>query len=215
VKHPLSGQIESLSITREMVLGLIQGPLYSPPLASALPFAIDQAALGHWDALLGLGFSAQPPRAADLAMGMHFSVVCAEDFPRIKMSVDQPGRDFGDGLGRSYERICTDWPRADLPAEFYTIPTASSAVLLLSGGLDPVTPPRHAQRVAKALGAKAKHVVVAHAGHGVMTLQCMRDALPRFIDAEDDAQAAAVDFGCAGRIPRPPVFVPTLQGTAP
>ena len=214
-KHPFSGRSESLSITRDMVLGLIRGPLYWPPMASALPFAIDQAALGRWDALLGLGFSAQPPRAADLAMGMHFSVVCAEDFPRIKMSVEQPGRDFADSLGRSYERICTDWPRAELPAQFYSIPAASSAVLLLSGGLDPVTPPRHAQRVAQALGAKARHVLVAHAGHGVMTLPCLRDALPRFIDAEDDAQAAAVDLSCAGRIPRPPAFVPVLQGGAP
>ena len=214
-KHPFSGRSESLSITRDMVLGLIRGPLYWPPMASALPFAIDQAALGRWDALLGLGFSAQPPRAADLAMGMHFSVVCAEDFPRIKMSAEQPGRDFADSLGRSYERICTDWPRAELPAQFYSIPAASSAVLLLSGGLDPVTPPRHAQRVAQALGAKARHVLVAHAGHGVMTLPCLRDALPRFIDAEDDAQAAAVDLGCAGRIPRPPAFVPVLQGGAP
>jgi pimeloyl-ACP methyl ester carboxylesterase len=214
-KHPFSGRSESLSITREMVLGLIRGPLYWPPLASALPFAIDQAALGRWDALLGLGFSAQPPRAADLAMGMHFSVVCAEDFPRIKMSAEQQGRDFGDSLGRSYEHICADWPKADMPAKFYSIPGASSAVLLLSGGLDPVTPPRHAHRVAQALGAKAKHVVVAHAGHGIMTLPCMRDALPRFIDAEDDAQAAALDFACASRIPRPPVFVPVLQGGAP
>ena len=215
VKHPLSGRRESLTITRDMVLGLIHGPLYSPPLASTLPFAIDQAVTGHWDALLGLGFSAQPPRAADLAMGMHFSVVCAEDFPRIKMSADKLGRDFGDSLGRSYERICTDWPRADMPAEFYNIASAKSAVLLLSGGLDPVTPPRHAQRVAQALGAKAKHVVVSNTGHGVMTLPCMRDVLPRFIDAEDDAQAAAVDLSCAGRIPRPPVFVPALQGVAP
>jgi len=214
-KHPFSGRSELLTITRDMVLGLIRGPLYSPPLAAALPFAIDQGALGRWDALLGLGFSAQPPRAADLAMGMHFSVVCAEDFPRIKKSADQPGRDFADSLGRSYERICTDWPRAELADQFYTIPAASSAVLLLSGGLDPVTPPRHAQRVAQALGAKAKHVLVAHAGHGVMTLPCLRDALPRFIDAEDDAQAAAVDLSCAGRIPRPPAFVPVLQGGAP
>ncbi|MEI7538805.1 MAG: alpha/beta fold hydrolase, partial [Comamonadaceae bacterium] len=42
VNHPLSGRIESVTITRDMVLGLIQGPLYSPPLASTLPFAIDQ-----------------------------------------------------------------------------------------------------------------------------------------------------------------------------
>ncbi len=213
--QPLSGRIESLTITREMVLGLIQGPLYSPPLTSALPFAISQAALGHWEAMLGLAFTAQPPRAADLAMGMHFSVVCAEDFPRIRMSANKPGKDFSDDFARTYQRICAEWPRSDMPGEFYTIASASSEVLLLSGGLDPVTPPRHAQRVAQALGAKARHIVVAQAGHGVMTLPCMRDALPRFIDAEDDTQAAAVDLSCAAGVPRPPAFVPVLQGTAP
>lgn len=215
VAQPLSGRIESLTMTREMALGLIHGPLYSPPLASALPFAIGQAALGRWEALLGLAFTAQPARAGDLAMGMHFSVICAEDVPRIKMSLDKPGKDFGDDFARTYQRICADWPRGDMPAGFYTVASARSAVLLLSGGLDPVTPPHHAQRVAQALGSKARHVVVPNAGHGVMTLPCMRDALPRFIDAEDDAQAAAVDLGCAGQTPRPPVFVPVLQGVMP
>ena len=215
VAHPVSGRVESLTITRAMVLGLIRGPLYSPPLASALPFAISQAALGRWDAMLGLAFTAQPARAGDLAMGMHFSVVCAEDVPRIAASVDRPGRDFGDDVVGSYQRICAEWPRGDLPAEFYTLAKASSAVLMLSGGLDPATPPRHAQRVAQALGPMARHVVVANAGHGVMALPCLRDALPRFIDAEDDSLAAAVDVSCAVRIPRPPVFVPVLQGVAP
>jgi hypothetical protein len=36
----------------------------------------------------------------------------------------------------------------------------------------------------------------------------MRDALFRFIDAETEADALAVDFGCAAKLPRPAVFVP-------
>ena len=52
----------------------------------------------------------------------------------------------------------------------------------------------------------ARHVVVANAGHGVMTIGCMRDVVYRFIDATSDAEAMAVDAGCASRVPRPPVF---------
>jgi len=84
---------------------------------------------------------------------------------------------------------------------------------VLSGGADPVTPPRHGERVARALGAKARHVVVAQAGHGVMALRCLRDAVFRFIDADDDAAALQVDADCARALPRPPAFVPvTAQG---
>jgi pimeloyl-ACP methyl ester carboxylesterase len=142
---------------------------------------------------------------------MHFSVVCAEDVPRMKTAVQATAPDFGSDFAHSYERICADWPRAEVPSGFYAIPAANSAVLLLSGGMDPVTPPRHALRVAQALGAKAQQVVVAHAGHGVMMLPCVRDVLLRFIDAEDDVQAAAVDSSCVRRVPRPNAFVPLRQ----
>jgi TAP-like protein len=75
--------------------------------------------------------------------------------------------------------------------------------LLLSGGLDPVTPPRHGARTAQALGPLARHVVVPHAGHGVMGLGCMPDVLFQFIDAQDDASALALTIDCAQSMPRP------------
>ena len=100
-----------------------------------------------------------------------------------------------------------------MPAAFYTLPAAPAATLVLSGGADPATPPRHGQRVAAALGARAKHQVVEHAGHGVMGLLCMRDVLYRFIDADSDDEALKVDTGCAARMPRPPAFLP-LSGAA-
>ena len=109
---------------------------------------------------------------------------------------------------RDDERPHTISMGRDIPAAFYTIPAARQPVLLLSGGLDPVTPPRHGNRTALALGANARHVVVPNAGHGLMSLPCMRDALFRFIDAADDAAALAVDTGCAKNLPRPPVFLP-------
>jgi fermentation-respiration switch protein FrsA (DUF1100 family) len=96
---------------------------------------------------------------------------------------------------------------------FYTVPVATSPVLVLSGGADPVTPPRHGERVAKALGARAQHIVVPEAGHGVTSIGCMRDVITRFIAVADDAQALPQDAACAMRIPRPGAFVP-IQGLA-
>jgi hypothetical protein len=86
--------------------------------------------------------------------------------------------------------------------------TSAVPVLVLSGGIDPATPPRHGERVVRALGPMARHVVVANAGHGVLAIGCMRDVLFRFIDAASDSDALGVDATCAASVPRPPAFRP-------
>jgi pimeloyl-ACP methyl ester carboxylesterase len=96
---------------------------------------------------------------------------------------------------------------------FYTLPPAVAPTWLLSGSLDPVTPPRHGQRVAQALGPLARHVVVPNTGHGALALPCLRDAVARFITTDDAAAALATPADCAAGVPRPPAFVP--PGSAP
>lgn len=208
VRHPLTGEAETLTLTRDAVLGLTRVPLYVPALASALPQAIAEAARGRFEALLGLASAMGGGRSLQLAEGMHFSVVCAEDLPRLAQTSDRPGADYGDSFATQYRRVCADWPQGSVPAAFYSLPPSPVAVLLLSGGADPVTPPRHGQRVAQALGGKARHLVLPQAGHGVMGLPCMRDVLFRFIDAASDDEALRVDADCARQIPRPLPFLP-------
>ncbi len=214
VAHPVTGQRERLTLQRETVLSWVRGALYRPALAAALPLALSQAAAGRWEALLGLASATAGRRGLELAEGMHYAVICAEDLPRMASAASAAAAndssaltDFGNSQAQTYREVCAAWPAAPVPAAFYTVPVARSATLLLSGGADPATPPRHAQRVAQALGPLAKSVVVPHGGHGVMGLPCMRDVLFRFIDAPDDAAALAVDAQCASVIPRPGAFL--------
>ena len=206
-QHPLTGVEEQFTLTRELVLDAVRGTLYAPALAAALPEAIEAASRGDYAGLVGLSATLGSGKAMRLATGMHLSVVCAEDLPRLAATADKPGSDFGSVFAGRYEKLCSAWPRGAVPAAFYSLPASPSATLVLSGGLDPVTPPRHGERVAKALGALARHVVVANAGHGVMAIGCMRDVVFRFVDAASDADALAVDAGCAAKVPRPPAFV--------
>jgi len=206
--QPLSGTPEPFTLTRDMVLGAVRGALYNPAMAAALPAAIGDAAAGRYEALVGMGSLLGSRRGLRLAMGMHFSVVCAEDAPRLAQATDAPGADFGDSQAALYRRVCADWPRGAVVPAFYTIPASTTPTLLLSGGLDPATPPRHGARVAKALGPAARQVIVANAGHSVLGIGCARDVLFRFIDATDAAAATAVDASCLKNIPRPGVFRP-------
>jgi pimeloyl-ACP methyl ester carboxylesterase len=213
LRHPLTDRSERLTLTREMLLGMVRGPLYAPSLAAALPAAMGAATRGRFDALAALAQALGGRRGSRTAAGMHFSVVCAEDVPRLAQSTDRPGADFGDGFRDFYRDVCAAWPRGDVPAAFYALPPAPSATLVLSGGFDPATPPRHGERVARALGTRARHVVVPNAGHGVMAIGCMRDVLYRFIDAANDDDALQVDAACVTSIPRPPMFA--LPGAMP
>ena len=228
--HPLTGRIETVLLQRDTLLGLVRAPLYAPALAAGLPAAIDAAAAdGRWAPLLALASSLGSGAAGGLASGLHFSVVCTEDMRPVAASasalatpaasaatvagaaaINPPAHDFGDSFATLYSQACATWPRGQVPAAFDHVPAAPAPVWLLSGGLDPVTPPRHGQQVAQALGALARHTVVPNAGHGLSGLACVRDALGRFISAETDADALAVPgtvAACAAALPRPLYFV--------
>lgn len=202
--QPMTGQPVTVRVTQAAVMAVVRGALYAPALASALPQAVHDAAGGRFEGLAGLQSALQEgARPTQLASGMHLSVVCAEDYPRMAPTA---GAVLSD-VQMQYQLACRDWPRGAVPPDFYRIPAAQHASLLLSGGADPVTPPRHGQRVQQALGPLARHVVVAQAGHGLLSHACMRKAMAAFIQAPDDAKALAVPADCAQSIPRPPAFV--------
>lgn len=216
--HPVTGRLETVVLQPETVLAMVRAPLYSPALAAALPAVLAEAGAGHWAPLAALA-RALGGDAGGIASGQHFSVVCAEDLgpgvPAAATAARAPpasGVFAGGAMARDqaefYQRVCAGWPRGTVSPAFYSLPLAPAPTWLLSGGLDPVTPPRHGQRVAMALGPLARHVVVPNAGHGVLAQTCMRDAVARFISTDDAAEALATPADCAASVPRPPAFVP-------
>jgi pimeloyl-ACP methyl ester carboxylesterase len=200
--HPVTLKPEAMVVSRAALQNVVRGPLYVPSFASALPFAIQEANAGRLAALMGLSGALGGTRRTELAWGMHFSVVCAEDFPRMKPAGGS------DPFAQLYRDVCVGWPQAPVSAAFYTLPTAPMPVLLSSGGIDPVTPTRHGERTAKALGAKAIHIVAPKLGHGLTGVNCVRDAIDKFISAETDEGALEAKAECAAKIPRPEAFVP-------
>ena len=207
VNNPLTGVPERVTLTAPMVAGMVRGPLYAPQLAAGLPYAVSEAAQGRWTPLIGLA-SATVSRSGGggMAMGMHFSVVCGED-PLRSAGPATAGR-FAGLMDTSYSGVCAEWPKSKVDKAFYTLPPSASPVLMFSGGVDPATPPRHAEAVAKALGDKVRHVLVPKAGHGILRLGCTSDMVFKFMDHKIDAEALKVDAACLANIPRPTAFVP-------
>lgn len=210
VRDPLDGQAHAWSPTPEALRSLLRATLYSPLSAAGLPQALSDAAAGRYEGLLGLASmhgAALGKRSGGLAEGPHFAVICSEDFPL------GPGAEAAE----PYRSVCPDWPRAERSTE--PLRRSPVPVLMLSGGVDPVTPPRHAARTAQALGDKVRHLVAPEHGHGVLGTGCARPLLQRFLDAESEAEAldpALARAGhCLAAMPRPPVYLPPQAGARP
>ena len=76
--------------------------------------------------------------------------------------------------------------------------------LILSGGIDPATPPRHGAQVAATL-PNARHFIAPQLGHGVSLHGCAPRLIETFVRK---ASAAELDGKCLERIPRPLFVLP-------
>ncbi len=206
--HPRLGTPINATIGRDDVLNWVTRVLYSPVSSAGLPHAIEQAGTGNFNPLLALSGAGGLPSPGGIAMGMHYSTVCSEEYERlVQAGVPEADNDFGALHRQQYTRICRDWPRGHVPDGFYATATSLTPVLLLSGGIDPVTPPWHAERIAQALGPKARHIALEHAGHGMLQQTCLTDVATNFINARSDQDAINVDASCVRQIPRPSVWI--------
>jgi pimeloyl-ACP methyl ester carboxylesterase len=206
VPHPLTGEPQSGRLDRATLANLLRAPLYAPPLAAVLPYTLAQAAAGDYAPLVALSMAVGGSTSENFAEGMHFAVICAEDMPRV----DAPAvaaaaaTRFGTSVLDMYRRICRDVPVRPVPDGFYAVPAAAAPVLLLSGGADPATPPRHAEAVAKTL-PNARHLVAPKLGHGISMQGCAPELVQRFIRQGNFDE---IEGSCLEKLPAPPFFQP-------
>ena len=209
VPHPLTGLPEPIRIDRRVLSSLLRVPLYSPQLSAVLPYALAQATDGDFTPLVALSAAVAGGINENFAAGMHFAVVCAEDMPRVDAGqrAKIAATRFGNAFLDVYERACKGVPSRPVPPGFYEIPASRTPVLVLSGGLDPATPPRHGARVAEQLG-NARHIVAPYLGHIVSTSGCAPTQMARFI------RDAALRQG-RRRLPDPPAGSDVLRADRP
>jgi pimeloyl-ACP methyl ester carboxylesterase len=206
IADPVTGETLGVKVTQNVLLSGIFRPLYSPELSSLLPYAIDRAAGGDFNPLLAQNLEFSGELAENLAIGMHLSVVCSEDVPRIGAEdlAAATRSFFGRALVDDFLRACAIWPRATLPPDFGEPVKSDVPVLILSGGLDPATPPRHGELVASTL-TRSRHLVAPHLSHGVSGHGCAPRLIEKFVKAGD---ASDLDGGCLARLPRPLFLLP-------
>jgi pimeloyl-ACP methyl ester carboxylesterase len=208
--HPRTVQRTQLPLTNLRFVSTIHASLYSPQESERLPYLIHSAFEGNWGPFLARGFAGSDMSPEGyLSIPLYLAVVCAEDMPRLDPA--QRDADERTSFMRGYAaRIAALCPLIHVPAAPVAAATPIMApALLLSGALDPVTPPHRAESAARAM-PKAQHLVVPHAGHGVSRLGCAPRLLREFLDKPEQVLAK----GCLKEIP-PASFQLGHAGTHP
>ena len=205
IRHPRTGEETEATISRRMVAMTVRMALYTPLAGSLVPLVIDQASKGEFGPLTGL-MSSGEGLEDEIANGMYLSVTCSEDYPRLSQeSVDSEsagtfiGRDVYDGSTEA----CQYWPRGEVDSSYYEPVRSDLPVLILSGELDPVTPPSWGDEVAQHL-PNSRHIVAPGTGHGVMSVGCGMRLIGEFLDT---ANAAELDASCLDVQAQPPFFL--------
>lgn len=206
IDHPRTGQPQTYAVGRQGLLMALRGSFYSPELTALLPLALHRGARGELRHALGQFMVFAESMSSSMNPGMLASVVCSEDLPRIdaaRHSEASRASFLGSAAYDTFATMCAHWPSTRAP-EYAGQPVHSDIpTLLLSGRLDPVTPPRWAKLALQSL-SRGHHIVVDAAAHGTLTRGCMPELAAQFVEQLDAAQ---LDTSCIEDIPMPDFFI--------
>lgn len=207
--HPRTGKLIDDFLPFNAFVETIRTMLYDARTHARLPLVIARAAEGDWSAFTQNAYAASDFSTQSMAFGLTFSVLCGEDLYRV----DQPvlARDSKSFLQASTLKQWTSFcPLLNITRqEVQSTETIEAPTLLLSGALDPVTPPSRALEAMKFI-RHGQHFIAPNLGHIVSASGCAPKLLKQFVDDPNQP----LDGICLAEIPLPS-FVLNNAGEAP
>jgi pimeloyl-ACP methyl ester carboxylesterase len=184
VQHPRTGKRQSITLDIALIDSLLLQLLYTEFDQALIPAILHQAAGGNLNPLIASSFSAiRNP----INEGLYFAIACTEDAPFYDSTkLDSRMEDILD--------ICLSYPFRPSTAKIHDPVKGPWPTLLLSGELDPVTPPALSTSL-KADLSHARHLVIPNKGHNVFYLRCVGKQVKDFfletksdLDCESNSQ---------------------------
>ncbi|MCP4659677.1 MAG: alpha/beta hydrolase, partial [bacterium] len=202
--HPETGAEVTVTMGPGIFVENLRFFTYTPAQAMIVPALIHQAYEGDYELLAPFIVFFQSLLRELIYLGMHLSVVCAEDAPFITPEAVEEltaGAFLGDYRIRQMLDACAVWPRGEIPEGYHEPVRSEAPTLLISGHLDPVTPPSWAEEVAPHL-PRGLHLIALHGHHdfsGLSNLDCEEKLLRDFLDR---GSAEGLDSSCFSTMER-------------
>ena len=197
LRDPRTGIKREMHVEFDTVIGALQPLTYAPEAASLIPELLTLARDGDFAPLVAASLVTIGDLPDQFSPALHYSVTCAEDVPRVTRAERINGVDDERvrALARRTLAVCDQWPKGTYPPDFTESVRSNVPVLLLSGGLDPVTPPAYGAEVAKGFPV-SRHIVAQGFGHIVSPHVCAPRLVAAFVDEAgfSGLPQACVDF---------------------
>ncbi|MBA6363512.1 alpha/beta fold hydrolase, partial [Colwellia sp. BRX8-8] len=181
IAHPRLGTKTDFVLSRSKFISNLRMQLYSMQTRTLVPLVIHQAFLGNYQPMIGL--IAMSEGGMGMYVGLTLNIVCNEDFPKIttEMFAGDANNTFGGNDSHSaWLQACPLWPKYSVSDDFYQSVTANIPTLILSGNLDPVTPPSNGDESAKTL-PNNHHIVSKNSAHIVASTPCGIEIVNEFL----------------------------------
>ncbi len=209
INHPRLGTKTAFNLSHLKFVNNIFKQLYSMETRSLVPLIIHQAFLENYQPLIGLISTSDG--GMSMYVGLTFNIVCNEDIPRITQTMleQDSDNDFGRGSTQTvYQSACKVWPKYEVDAEFYQPVVANIPTLILSGDLDPVTPPSNGEISASTL-VNSHHIISKNNAHIVASSPCGVGMVNEFLEHLNPKD---VDSSCLAELPSES-FMTSLNGS--
>lgn len=204
VRLPEGGREVELALPRGAFTTTLRSLQYSPGASARIPYLLHQAAAGDFAEITLRAVQYFDDR--DWFLGAYQSIVCAEDVARIdpaEIPAQIAGTYQGEDRIRQQIASCEFWPKATLPPGFFEPLRSDAPILLITGWLDPATPPEWAAEVRKTLPNSLGVVIRegAHGPGGLTEIGCWGKLM---IDFVRNGTPYGLDTSCVAGMKRPP-----------
>jgi len=209
IAHPRLGSSTTFKLSHDKFIGTLTTQLYSSATRSLLPLVIHQTFLENYQPLIGLIATTEGSQA--MYVGLTMNIVCNEDMPKVsaQMFNDDADNNFGGKTShKAWQGACPLWPKYPVSDDFYQPVTVNIPTLILSGDLDPVTPPSNGDESAATL-PNSHHIISKNNAHIVASTDCAIDIVNEFLETLDPKN---VDASCLAEIPNE-TFMTSLNGS--
>jgi len=202
--HPFTGELTLQLLNEQSLLSLVRLLAYSSEQTALLPLFISQAHAKNYVPLAAWWLQLDEQFATSYAVGMNNTVICAEDYPFVT-DADMVGIEdtYLGEMAAAMQSVCETWPRGPMDDDFRTPFDSNTPVLILSGEVDPITPPANGEVTLQML-ANSLHITVPEQGHGVISRGCIPRLTSNFIAA---ASLEDMTIDCVAREKALPLFI--------
>jgi pimeloyl-ACP methyl ester carboxylesterase len=205
-RDPGTGDTRTVQLQKGPFAEAFRRLLEVAALQREVPLIIHRAAAGDFEPFL----SRVHDGPSIFAEGLYLTVACSEGSSRIRPEeIHRFTSDtfLGDHRVSEERAACAEWPSPAAPEHFFEHPAVGVPILVLSGEMDHVTPPRFAADICGRL-PRCRLISIPGLGHGPWDLEMWTngDCFDRIaLDFYATPVPEAVDASCVGTM-APPSF---------